>query len=223
MTEYNFKIEYNPAYSLLKINLNDQSILTETGAMVYMSKGIQVDTNIRGGLIGALKRMVVGENLFLNKFHGTGKLALSPNYMGDITHHNLDGTLYVQSGAYLASSPDINIDTKLGNLDMLFGGMGLFLMKLDGKGDVFLSSFGALETLKLDNEEIIVDNGNLVAFTEGLNYSLKRIGGLKTSVFSGEGRVYEFSGTGKIYIQTRNVMEFGRLLLEHLNLNNIKK
>ena len=218
MTEYNFKIEYNPAYSLLKINLKDQSILAETGAMVYMSKNIQVDTNIRGGLIGTLKRMVVGESLFLNKFYGSGELALSPNYVGDIVHHNLEDILYVQSGAYLASSPDIDIDTKLGDLKMVFGGMGLFLMKLEGRGDVFLSSFGALEVLELDDEEIIVDNGNLVAFTEGLNYSLKRIGGLKTSVFSGEGRVYEFSGTGKIYIQTRNIEEFGRFLYGNINL-----
>jgi len=214
MTKYDFKIEYSPAYSLLKVNLKYQSILAETGAMVYMSKGIQIDTNMKGGLMGALKRMAVGEGLFVNEFHGIGKLALSPSYVGDITHHNLDGTLYVQSGAYLASSPDINIDTKLGNLDMIYGGMGLFLMKLEGRGDVFLSSLGALETLELNGEEIIVDNGNLVGFTEGLKYSLKRIGGLKTSVFSGEGRVYEFSGTGKIYIQTRNIVEFGKFLSE---------
>ena len=217
MTEYDFKIEYSPAYSLLKINLKDQSIIGETGAMVYMSKGIQVDTDIKGGLIGALKRMVVGENLFLNKFYGTGTLALAPKYVGDITHYRLDGTLYVQSGAYLASSPDVEIDTKLGDLKMIFGGMGLFLMKLEGKGDVFLSSFGALETIELEDEEVIVDNGNLVGFTEGLEYSLKKIGGgLKTTIFSGEGRVYEFRGTGKIFIQTRNILEFGEFLSEYI-------
>ena len=218
MTEYDFKIEYGPAYSLLKINLRDQSIIAETGAMVYMSKGIQVDTDIRGGLMGALKRMVVGENLFLNKFYGTGTLALAPKYVGDITNYRLDGTLYVQSGAYLASSPDIEIDTKLSDLKMIFGGMGLFLMKLKGEGDVFLSSFGVLETIELEDDKIIVDNGNLVGFTEGLEYSLKRIGGLKTTIFSGEGRVYEFRGTGKIFIQSRNIVEFGRFLSEYLSV-----
>ncbi|HIQ32688.1 MAG TPA: TIGR00266 family protein [Methanothermococcus okinawensis] len=220
MTEYDFKIEYRPAYSLLKVNLKDQSIIAETGAMVYMSKGIEIDTNIKGGLMGALKRMVVGESLFLNRFHGTGTLALAPNYVGDIVHHRLDGTLYVQSGAYLASSPDVEIGTKLGDLKMIFGGMGLFLMKLEGKGDVFLSSFGALETIELEDEEIIVDNGNLVGFTEGLEYSLKRVGGLKAAIFSGENRVYEFRGTGKIFIQTRNILEFGRFISEHIVGNN---
>jgi len=212
MTEYDFKIEYRPACSLLKVNLKDQSIIAETGAMVYMSKGIQVDTNIRGGLMGALKRMVAGEGLFLNRFYGTGTLALAPTYMGDIIHYRLDGTLYVQSGAYLASSPDIEIDAKLGDLKMIFGGMGLFLMKLKGKGDVFLSSFGALETIELEDDTVIVDNGNLVGFTDGLEYSLRRVGDLKTTIFSGEGKVYEFRGTGKIFIQTRNLVEFSRFL-----------
>lgn len=218
MTEYDFKIEYSPAYSLLKINLKDQSIIGETGAMVYMSKGIQVGTNMRGGLIGALKRFVVGESLFLNRFYGTGTLALAPRYVGDITHYRLDGTLYIQSGAYLASSPEVEIDTKLGDLKMIFGGMGLFLMKLEGKGDVFLSSFGALETIKLEDDEIIIDNGNLVGFTDGLEYSLKRIGGLKSTLFGGEGRVYEFRGTGEILIQTRNIVEFGNLLAEYIDI-----
>ncbi|HIP84500.1 MAG TPA: TIGR00266 family protein [Methanothermococcus okinawensis] len=216
MTEYDFKIEYKPAYSLLKVFLKDQSIIAETGSMVYMSKGIEIDTNIRGGLMGALKRMVVGENLFLNKFHGTGTLALAPNYVGDITHYRLDSTLYVQSGAYLASSPEVEIGTKLGDLSMIFGGMGLFLMKLEGKGDVFLSSFGALETIELEEDEIIVDNGNLVGFTEGLEYSLKKVGGLKATIFSGEGKVYEFRGTGKIFIQTRNLLEFGQFLSKYI-------
>ena len=66
MTEYDFKIDYSPAYSLLKVNLKDQTILAETGAMVYMSKGIEVDTNMRGGLMGALKRMVVSNSMPLD-------------------------------------------------------------------------------------------------------------------------------------------------------------
>ncbi|WP_292459371.1 TIGR00266 family protein [Methanothermococcus sp.] len=216
MAEYDFKIEYKPAYSLLKINLQNQSITAETGAMVYMDSSIDIKTNMSGGLMGALKRAVVGENIFLNKFSGTGILALSPNYVGDIVHHELDGALYVQSGAYMASSPDININTKFGGTKSFFGGKGLFLMKLEGKGDVFLSSFGALETVELNDESLIVDNGNLVGFTDGLSYSLRRIGGLKSSLLGGEGVVYEFKGTGKIYIQTRNMESFADFLMKYL-------
>ncbi|WP_421078343.1 TIGR00266 family protein [Methanothermococcus sp. Ax23] len=216
MVEYDFKIEYRPAYSLLKINLQNQSIIAETGAMVYMDSNINIKTNMSGGLMGALKRAVVGENIFLNKFSGTGILALSPNYVGDIVHHELDGALYVQSGAYMASSPDININTKFGGAKSFFGGKGLFLMKLEGKGDVFLSSFGALETVELNDESLIVDNGNLVGFTDGLSYSLRRIGGLKSSLLGGEGAVYEFRGTGKVYIQTRNMESFADFLMKYL-------
>jgi len=216
MPEYDFEIKYGPSYSLLKINLENQEITAETGAMVYMDKSINIDTNMKGGLIGALKRAVVGENLFLNKFKGTGTLALSPSYVGDIVHHDLEGALYVQSGAYLASSPNVKIDTKFGRTKSFFGGKGLFLMKLDGEGDVFLSSFGALETIELNDESLVVDNGNLVGFTEGLNYSLKRIGGLKSTLLGGEGAVYEFNGTGKVYIQTRNVETFADFLMKYL-------
>lgn len=91
-------------------------------------------------------------------------------------------------------------------------------MKLDGEGDVFLSSFGALETIELNDESLVVDNGNLVGFTEGLNYSLKRIGGLKSTLLGGEGAVYEFNGTGKVYIQTRNVETFADFLMKYLHI-----
>jgi uncharacterized protein (TIGR00266 family) len=219
MAEYDFKIEYRPAYSLLKINLQNQTITAETGAMAYMDSNINIETNMSGGLMGALKRAVVGESIFLNKFSGTGVLALSPSYVGDILHHELDGALYVQSGAYMASSPDINIDTKFGGTKSFFGGKGLFLMKLEGKGDVFLSSFGALETLELNDERLIVDNGNLIGFTEGLEYSLKRVGGLKSTLLGGEGAVYEFRGTGKVYVQTRNMESFADFLMKYLPIN----
>ncbi|ACV24653.1 TIGR00266 family protein [Methanocaldococcus fervens] len=222
MAEYDFKIEYKPAYSLLKINLKNQSIIAERGAMVYMSPNITIDTKMSGGLVGALKRAIVGEGVFLNKFSGTGILALSPNYVGDIIHHELNGTLYLQSGAYLASSPNINIDTKFGGIKTYFGGKGIFLIKLEGKGDVFLSSFGALETVELNDETLIVDNGNLVGFTGGLSYSLKRIGGLKSTLLGGEGLVYEFRGTGKVYIQTRNMESFVDFLMKYLPIKEDK-
>ena len=219
MAEYNYKIDCSPSNSILKIELENQEITVETGAMIYRSPDIKIDTNMKGGLMGALKRTVVGEGAFMNNFSGTGILALAPSFTGDIIHHELDGTMYVQSGAYMASSPQIDIDTKFGGGKSFFGGKGLFLMKMEGKGDVFLSSFGAFETIELNNEKIIVDNGNLVGFTDGLNYELKILGGLKSTLLSGEGirgRIYEFSGTGKIFIQTRDIGAFSNILMKYL-------
>jgi len=208
MADYDFEITSRPSYSLLKINLNGQEIMTETGSMVYKDAGVNIETSAKGGVLGVLKRAVVGESLFMNKLSGSGRVALAPGYSGDIIHHELNGTLYVSSGAYLASSPDLAIDTKFGGGKTFFGGKGLFLMKIEGSGDVFLSSYGAIEELELNNESITVDNGNLVAFTGDLNYNLGKVGGLKSTLLGGEGLVYNFSGTGKIYVQTRNIESF---------------
>jgi len=87
------------------------------------------------------------------------------------------------------------------------------LIKLEGEGDVFLSSFGAIAEIDLNDERIIVDNGHLVAFTEGLEYRLTKLGSIKSAILGGEGKVYEFSGTGKIYIQSRSFELFiGKIL-----------
>ncbi|WP_269595617.1 AIM24 family protein [Methanothermococcus okinawensis] len=82
-----------------------------------------------------------------------------------------------------------------------------------------MSFFGTLETVELNDESLIVDNGNLVGFTEGLSYSLRRIGRLKSSLLGGEGVVYEFKGTGKVYIQTRNMDSFADFLMKYLPID----
>lgn len=216
MADYDFEIICKPSYSLLKVKLNNQEITAETGAMVYMDPKVEIETSAKGGVLGVLKRAVVGEGIFMNKMKGTGVLALAPAFSGDIIHHELDGTLFATSGAYLASSPQLAIDTKFGGTKSFFGGKGLFLMKIEGKGDVFLSSYGALEEIELNNESIIIDDGNLVAFTGGLEYSIGKLGGLKSAVFGGEGAVYTFKGTGKVYIQTRSVQGFIAFLTPYL-------
>lgn len=145
-----------------------------------------------------------------------GRIGLAPSYPGDIEVFELDGTLYAQSGAFLASSEGINIDTKWGGAKTFFGREGLFLLKLTGRGLVFLSSFGAIIRKELHNERFIVDTGNMVAFSEGLDFKVRRIGGLKSTFLSGEGLVAEFYGTGTLYIQTRSVDSFVGWLMPFL-------
>ena len=216
-----YDILHRPSFSLLEVELESgEAIQAETGAMIYMSPNIKVQTKMKGGLLGALKRSVLGgESLFINTFiaeGGMGKIGLAPSYPGDIEAFELDGTLYAQSGAFLASSEGINIDTKWGGAKTFFGREGLFLLKLTGKGLVFLSSFGAIIRKELHNERFIVDTGNMVAFSEGLNFKVRRIGGLKSTFLSGEGLVAEFYGTGTLYIQTRSVDSFVGWLMPFL-------
>ncbi|MBO8182739.1 MAG: TIGR00266 family protein [Archaeoglobus sp.] len=204
------RILSRPSYSLLELELESgEEVQAETGAMVYM-RNVELKTEMKGGLFGGLKRSLLGgESFFINRFvsKGKGLLGLAPRYQGDIVHIPMDGRMYAQSGAFLASSPEIEVDTKWGGTKTFFAGEGLFLLKLDGSGDLWLSSFGGIEEVEVE-DYLKVDTGHIVAFGEGLDFKISRAGGLKATLLSGEGLVAEFRGSGKVWIQTRSVGEY---------------
>jgi uncharacterized protein (TIGR00266 family) len=208
------EVLYRPSYSLLKVKLRQgESVSAESGAMVSMSSGIEIKTAAKGGFFGALKRsMLGGESFFVNTFiaHDSGEVTFAPNLPGDINSIELKGqSFYAQSGAFIASSPEIQVDTKWGGAKTFFSREGLFLLKMNGTGNVFLSSYGAIHEVNLEvGQKYIVDTGHMVAFADGVGYSVKRVGGLKSTLFSGEGLVCELTGPGKIYLQTRSADAF---------------
>lgn len=208
-----YEIMYKPAFTLLEARLEaGERIEAEAGAMVYMSPGIEIVTKTKGGVFGALTRGILGgESLFTNTFTAKSKgiVGLAPPYQGDIIQHRLNGeTLFVQNGSYMASTRELTLDTKWGGAKGFFSREGLFLLKMTGIGDAFISSFGAIHEVKLKGETFTIDTGHMVAFTEGLDYKVKRVGGLKSTLLSGEGLVAEFHGTGTLYLQTRSMNAF---------------
>jgi uncharacterized protein (TIGR00266 family) len=211
----NIEIKYQPAYSLAIVGLNpEESIQAEAGAMVSMSPNLEVDTAMKGGIVGALTRSVLGgETLFANTFTargGPGEITLAPSLPGDIATLPLNNaTLLVQSGSFLASSPQINLDLKWGGAKTFFGSEGLFLLRASGTGQIVLSSYGAIHKIPLDGRQsYLCDTGHVVAFTQGLNFDVRRVGGWKSTLLSGEGLVCEFRGAGDLYIQTRSTQAF---------------
>ncbi len=216
------EILYKPSYSLLKVKLGrGEEISAESGAMVSMSGGIEMVTEARGGLFGSLKRSVLGgESFFINKFKATdsGEVTFAPTLPGDIYAVELNNqTIYAQSGSYIAASPGLEIDTKWGGAKTFFSKEGFFLLKITGKGKLFLSSYGAIHEINLAaGEKHIVDTGHMVAFDEGVNYDVRRVGGLKSTLFSGEGLVCELTGPGKILIQSRSQDAFLSWLIPRL-------
>ena len=101
--------------------------------------------------------------------------------------------------------PDIQVDTKWDGAKTFFSKEGFFPLKISGTGTVFLSSYGAIHEIALEpGQRYTVDTGHMVAFDEGVNYSVRRVGGMKSTLFSGEGLVCELTGPGKIMIQTRS-------------------
>lgn len=217
-----YEILNRPSYSLLKLYMKGgESIEAEAGAMVSMSQEIEIETSAKGGVFGALKRNILGgESFFINKFKAidNGELLLAPALPGDMARTELKGkTIYVQSGSYIASSNEINVNTKWGGAKTFFSKEGLFLLKISGTGNLFISSFGAIHEIELEEgQKYTVDTGHMVAFEEGVNYTVKRVGGLKSTLFSGEGLVVELTGPGKIMIQSRSTDSFLSWLIPKL-------
>ena len=209
------EVRYQPSYSLGILRLEaGESVQAESGAMVSMSGNVQIQTRMQGGVLGALKRKVLGgESLFTNTFTAAGapgEVTLAPTLPGDLSHITLaGGTFFLQSGSYVASSPGISIDTSWGGSRGFFSGEGLFLLKATGSGDLLFSSYGAIHRVDLDGRApYIVDTGHVVAFASGLSYSVKSVGGIKSTLLSGEGLVCEFTGAGPLYLQTRSTQAF---------------
>ncbi len=216
------EIQYSPSYSLAIIRLQaGESVVAEAGAMVSMSPSLTIETQSKGGFLGGLKRsMLGGESFFMNTFTAAepGEITVAPSLPGDIVHLQLAGqTIYVQSGSFLASGSGIDIDTKWGGGKTFFSGEGLFLLKISGTGDLFLSSYGAIRPVDLAaGQSYILDTGHMVAFTDGMAYEVRKVGGLKSLFLSGEGLVVNLTGPGRLYLQTRSQQSFLAWLIPQL-------
>ncbi len=206
------EIMYRPSYSLAVVTLDpNERINVEAGSMVSMSAGIQLETKAAGGILASLKRSLLGgESFFMNEYRASaqgGQLSLAPALPGDMVVLNLqeDEELLVQSGSYVASAQSISIDTKWGGAKTFFASEGLFLLRCSGQGPLILSSYGAIHEMWLDvDERYTVDTGHLVAFGEGMGFDVRAVGGLKSTLFSGEGLVVELTGPGRVLVQTRS-------------------
>jgi uncharacterized protein (TIGR00266 family) len=208
-------IRYQPSYSLAIIGLEpNESIQAEAGAMVSMTANVQIDTAMKGGVLGAITRSVLGgETLFANTFTsrgGPGEITLAPALPGDIASLRMSNeTLFIQSGSFLAGDPGISLDLKWGGARAFFGSEGLFLLKASGTGPVIICSYGAVHKVTLDGRQpYLCDTGHVVAFGQGLTYDVRRVGGWKSTILSGEGLVCEFRGTGDLYLQSRSTQAF---------------
>lgn len=204
-------LQYRPAFTIALVKLGpNENIHAEAGAMVSMSGGVTLETKARGGIMASLKRSVLGgESFFINDYRASasgGEVILAPTLPGDLFVYQLQGeTLMVQSGAYLASDEGVNIDTKWGGAKTFFAREGLFLLKCSGTGSLLLSSYGAIYHLELEPRQVYtVDTGHLVAFSDGMGFNLRAVGGLKSTLFSGEGMVVDLTGPGQLFLQTRS-------------------
>ncbi|HVG32700.1 MAG TPA: TIGR00266 family protein [Pyrinomonadaceae bacterium] len=216
---YSYEVLHQPAFSLAIVRLQpEQSILAEAGAMVSMSANVELQSQMKGGLFGALKRAAGGESAFVSTFTargGPGEVAFAPGAPGDIAGLEMNNqAFFVQSSSYLAGDASLVVDTKWGGAKTFFSGEGLFVLQVTGTGLLLVSSFGAIHRKRLQpGERYVVDTGHLVAWEGTTQYTLRKAAaGFFRSMMSGEGIVAEFMGPGEILIQTRNLQAFASLL-----------
>jgi uncharacterized protein (TIGR00266 family) len=217
-----FEKLFEPAYSLAVCKLEPgEKVMAESGAMVTQDAHVQMETSASqgkgvGGLLKGLgRKMMLGESFFRNTFTAEGapgEVTFAPSLPGDIVVHELGGTdLIIQQTSYLASATTVEIETKWGGFKSFFGEGKMFWIRAFGNGPVALNAFGAVKEIQVDGS-FIVDTGHIVAFDSTLDFDIKRVGSLFSTIFSSEGLVCRFNGAGKLYIQTRNPGEFGGLV-----------
>ena len=209
-----YEILYPEAFPVVKFSLaRGEKIKAESDAMIAMGANIDVEGKMEGGLLSGLARRVLsGESMFFQELiarRGSGEVLIGHQLPGGILDLDLDGSygLIVQKDGYLASTDGIQVETKMQNLTRgLFSGEGFFVLNVRGRGTVFISSYGVIHPINLDdNEEVIIDNGHLVAWPDYMEYKIEKASSSIISSFtSGEMLVCRFRGPGVVLIQTRN-------------------
>ena len=172
-----------------------EEIRVESGALVSMTEGVQLQTRMEGGVLRSLQRTVFGgESFFLNIYRAPdfgGQINLAPILPGDMMILKLeDESLLVQSGSYVASSLGIEIDATWSGARTFFASEGLIMLRAQGYGLLILASYGAIHPIELvAGQRYTVDTGHLVAFTQGMGFNVRTVGGVRSTLFSGEGLV----------------------------------
>lgn len=206
-----------------------ESAVAEAGAMMYKTCDVQMETlfgdgshqssGLLGSLLGAGKRLLTGESLFTTVFSqqgaGKGRVAFAAPYPGTILPLNLrdfDGKLVCQKDSFLAGAKGVSIGIQFQKkiLTGLFGGEGFVLQKLEGDGWVFIHMGGTVRKLDLaPGESLDVDTGCLAAMTQGVDYDIRTVGGIKSMLFGGEGVFFaRLTGPGTVWLQS---LPFSRL------------
>ncbi|WP_296312746.1 TIGR00266 family protein [Winogradskyella sp. UBA3174] len=227
--EIDYRI-YGEEMQYVEIELDPQEgVIAESGSFMMMDDGIkmdtifgdgsQKDTGFLGKILGAGKRILTGESLFMTAFYNdlTGKrnVSFASPYPGKIIPIDLNefgGKFICQKDAFLCAAKGVSIGVefskKLGR--GLFGGEGFIMQKLEGDGMAFVHAGGTTAVKTLAAGEILrVDTGCIIGFTQGIDYDIEFIGGIKNSIFGGEGLFFaKLQGPGKVYIQS---LPFSRL------------
>lgn len=233
--EIDYKI-YGEELQCVEIELDPQeSVIAEPGSFMMMTQDIKMETmfgdgrssgGLMGKLLGAGKRLLTGESLFMTIFtntgHGKKHVTFASPYAGKIIPLDLSqygGKIICQKDSFLCAAKGVSIgielQKKLGT--GLFGGEGFIMQKLEGDGMCFVHSGGHVIEKTLQPGEVLkIDTGCIVGFTKDVDYDIQFVGGIKNTLFGGEGLFFaQLTGPGKVWIQTLPISRLASRILQY--------
>jgi uncharacterized protein (TIGR00266 family) len=234
--EIDYRI-YGEEMQYVEVELDpNETAVAEAGAFMMMDDGIEMQTifgdgsqqqgGLFGKLLGAGKRLLTGESLFMTAFTNVGqgkkKVSFASPYPGKIIALDLlqlGGTVICQKDAFLCAAKGVSVgiefQRKLGT--GLFGGEGFIMEKLEGDGMAFMHAGGHVFERELAQGELLkIDTGCIVGFTRTVNYDIQFVGGIKNTLFGGEGLFFAtLRGPGKVWIQTLPVSRLASRILSY--------
>ncbi len=177
--------------------------------MAMIRGDVSMSTSTQGGFMKGLRRSLGGESFFVNDFTSSrgGVVAVAAALPGDMAKVSLSGStaLLVQSGSWIASDPSVDVDSSWGGGKSFFSGEGLILLRCSGQGEMLIASYGAIRAATLTSgETMTLDTGHVVAFDDTVQYKVRKAGSWKSTILGGEGLVTDFTGPGRVWLQTRS-------------------
>lgn len=234
--EIDYRI-YGHEMQCVEIELDPQeTVMAEPGSFMMMEQDIQMQTIFgdgstqQSGLLGKLfsagKRLLTGENLFMTGFtnagHGKKKVTFAAPYPGRIIPMDLlqlGGKLICQKDAFLCAAKGVSIGIEFQKklTTGLFGGEGFIMEKLEGDGLAFVHAGGMVVEKELQAGEVLkIDTGCIVAFTQHVHYDVQFVGGIKNTLFGGEGVFFALlQGPGKVWIQSLPISRLAGRMLQY--------
>jgi uncharacterized protein (TIGR00266 family) len=208
-----------------------EGIFAEAGSMVNMSGGMSMESQLKGGVIAGLKRVVTGESIFLTRFcsaHAPGFVSFAGTMPGKIftvtiTPHN---EFIAQKSSFLCCEESVELDIAFTDKICagLFGGEGFILQRMTGNGTAFLHCCGDIIELNLQAGEVIkVQTGLVVGFDDTVSYDIALAGGITTAIFGGEGLfVTTLTGPGRVILQSMDIAKIAAVIIPFLPKPEIK-
>ena len=225
----NYTIEGEPLPAVI-CNLEDgETMITEKGAMSWMSPNMQMETTSNGGIGKMFGRAFAGESMFVNRYtarNGNGLIAFASSFPGSIRAFNIapGQEIIAQKSAFLASTAGVELSVFFQKrvASGFFGGEGFIMQKLSGNGVVFLEFDGYIKEYELaPGQQIIIDTGYLAAMTPTCSVEIQTVPGVKNILFGGEGLFNTVvTGPGRIWLQSMPVTQLAGAIRPYIPTGN---